>query len=87
VFQGDISPASLLLELPVIAHFRNSLPVLQIKQFILGLFSTAEKSIIYFLRNSLPVRQCCWKLINIFLTEILAITTTPAALLIKVFVY
>jgi len=48
VFQGDFSPASLHVELLVIAHFRNSHPVLQIKQFILGLFSAAEKSIIIF---------------------------------------
>jgi hypothetical protein len=48
VFQGDFSLASLHVELLVIAHFRNPHPVLQIKQFILGLFSAAEKSIIIF---------------------------------------
>jgi len=64
VFQRDFSPASLRLELLVIAHLRTFASAPAEKQFILGLLSAAEKSLLFF-KNSTPVRQCCWKLINI----------------------
>ncbi|MDE0793289.1 MAG: hypothetical protein OSB08_06555, partial [SAR324 cluster bacterium] len=43
-------------------------PFLRIKQFILGSFSAAEKSIIKFQRITTPVRQCCWTWNNLIWT-------------------